>query len=170
MSILLHKRGNVNSLPAEGLNGQLFITEDTSELYGGCGSSVPLLKFSPKRYLIGTNSYVLATGLGVTLNVVNNSMSFSVPKNVEIISASVYLSSTKIGANTNCFIDLGISHGCGHNASYETLYVPQFQVWADVENSRAFKTGVVGNLNTSANVLELTALTPYQSVWINLSF
>lgn len=170
MSVVQHKRGTVNNLPQEGLPGQLFVTEDTAELYGGQGSSKPLLRFSPKRYSVGTKSYVLATGLGITLEKVNNTCSFSVPIGVELLSASIHFDAAEIGNNTNCRIDFGISEGCGHNADYDTLYAPQFQVWADVNNSRAFKTGVAGNLNTAANILEITALDEQQAIWINLSF
>lgn len=170
MGIVQHKRGNVNNLPLEGLPGEIFITDDTAELYGGQGSSKPLLRFSPKRYQVGPKSYVLATGLGVTLSKLNNTCSFSVPLGVELISASIYFTGTEIGSNTNCLIDFGISAGCGHNADYDSLFAPQFQVWADVSNSRAFKTGVAGNLNTAANILEITALDEQQAIWINLSF
>lgn len=170
MSVVQHKRGTVNNLPQEGLSGQLFITEDTAELYGGQGSSKPLLRFSPKRYSIGPKSYVLATGLGVTIEKTNNSCLFNVPIGVELLSASIHFDATDIGNNTNCLIDFGVSAGCGHNADYDTLYAPQFQVWADVNNSRAFKTGVAGNLNTAANILEITALDEQQAIWINLSF
>ena len=170
MAIVQHKRGNISDLPVEGLAGELFITEDTSELYGGQGSSKPLLRFSPKRYSIGSKSYVLATGLGITLEKLDNVCTFNVPNGVELISASIHFEATEIGNNTSCLIGLGTSAGCGHNADYDTLYAPQFQVWADVENSRAFKTGVVGNLNNAANILELTALNENQAIWINLSF
>lgn len=165
-----HKRGNASNLPSEGLSGEIFVTEDTAELYGGQGSSKPLLRFSPKRYLIGPKSYVLATGLGITLEKSGNSCVFHVPIGVELLSASVHFEATEIGNNTNCLVDFGVSAGCGHNADYSTLFAPQFQVWADVDNSRAFKTGVAGNLNTAANILEITALDEQQAIWINLSF
>lgn len=170
MAIYQHKRGNASNLPVEGLAGELFVTEDTQELYGGNGSSKPLLRFSPKRYSVGPKSYVLATGLGVTVSKTNNSCAFTVPTGVELLSASIHFTAIEIGSNTNCLVDLGVSSGCGHNADYDTLYVPQFQVWADVDNSRAFKTGIAGNLNTAANILELTALSPDQAIWVNLSF
>lgn len=170
MSIVQHKRGNVNDLPQEGLQGQLFITEDTGELYGGQGSSKPLLRFSPKRYSVGSKSYVLATGSGITIEKLDNVCTFMVPKGVELISASIHFEASEIGNNTNCLIDFGVSSGCGHNADYDTLFAPQFQVWADVVNSRAFKTGVAGNLNQAANILEITALDEQQAIWINLSF
>lgn len=165
-----NKRGNVANLPQEGLAGEIFVAEDTAELYGGQGSSKPLLRFSPKRYTVGPKSYVLATGLGVTITVVNNSCSFTVPGGVELLSASIHFEAADIGVNNNCFIDFGVSAGCGHNGDYTTLFAPQFQVWADVENSRAFKTGVAGNLNTAANILEITALDEQQAIWVNLSF
>jgi hypothetical protein len=170
MSVVQHTRGNVNNLPQEGLQGQLFITEDTAELYGGQGTSKPLLRFSPKRYSIGPKSYVLATGYGVQVVKVNNACSFIVPAGVEILSASIYFTADEIAMNTSCLVDLGISAGCGHNADYDTFYAPQFQVWADVEEARFFKTGIVANFNSAAHILELSALTTQQAVWINLSF
>jgi hypothetical protein len=170
LPVYQHKRGNVNNLPLEGLSGEIFVTEDTGELYGGQGSSKPLLRFSPKRYTVGPKSYVLATGFGVTLEKTDNVCAFNVPTGVEILSASIHFEASEIGNNTNCLIDFGVSAGCGHNGDYDTLFVPQFQVWADVANSRAFKTGVAGNLNSAANVLEITALDEQQAIWINLSF
>lgn len=166
----LHKRGLASSLPPEGLGGEIFVTEDTGELYGGQGSSKPLLRFSPKRYTIGSKSYVLATGFGVTLEKVGNTCSFSVPVGVELLSACVHFTAAEIGNNTNCLIDFGISAGTGHNADYDTLFAPEFRVIADVENSRAYKMGVAGNLNTAVNILEITALEELQAIWVKLSF
>lgn len=170
MSAYQHKRGLVNNLPAEGLPGEIFVATDVQELYGGQGSSLPLLRFGLKRYEIAAKSYALASGLGITFEKTNNLGQLLTPKNVEIASVSLYFSASEIGTDTTCQIDFGISNGCGHNADYTTLFAPQFQVWADVENSRAYKSGVYGNLNTAANVLELTGLTPNQGIWINLSF
>jgi hypothetical protein len=165
-----HKRGSVNNLPGEGLPGELFIATDTAELYSGQGAGSPLLRLMAKRYSIGPKSFVLASGLGVQLNVLDNMCEFTVPAGVEIFSASVHFTAVNIGSNTNCFINLGVNTGCGNNSDYDNLYVPQFQVWADVNNSRAFKTGILGNFNTNANTLELLNLNADQAIWINLSF
>lgn len=169
MQTVLHKRGAANNLPVEAPAGQLLFTEDTAELYGGNGAGQPLLRFSPKRYSVGFRSHVLATGLGVAIAKLTNTCAFVVPTGVELLSASIHFTADEIGDNTSCFIDLGLSNGCGNNADYDNLYVPQFQVWADVDNARAFKTGVVGNLN-AGHVLEISALNEYQAIWINLAF
>lgn len=169
MAIVLHKRGAVNNLPAEAEVGQILVAEDTAELYGGHGVGLPLLRFSPKRYSVGFRSHILATGYGVTLTKVSNTCAFNVPKGVEILSASIHFTADEVGDNDSCLIDLGLSNGCGNNSDFDNLYVPQFQVWADVDNARAFKTGIVGNLN-AGHILELSALNEYQAIWVNLAF
>jgi hypothetical protein len=170
MPTIQHLRGSVNNLPAEGLKGQLFITEDTAELYGGQGAAKPLTRFSAKRYLVGLQSFVLASGYGITLEKIGNTCNFVVPKGVELFSTSIHFTALDIGSNTNCYVGLGINAGCGQNEDYTSLYTPQFQVWADVNNSRAFKTGILGNFNLNANTLELLNLNADQAIWINLSF
>ena len=162
MAIYRHKRGNIATLPASGEVGELIIANDVGELYGGQGTGTALLRFSLKRYTVGIKSFVLATGYGVELIKNANSCGFNIPTGVEIVSASIHFDSSEIGTNTNCFISLP-------NVSYDDLYIPQFQVLADVENSRAYKTGIAGNLNASANILELTALKEFQSIWVRIT-
>lgn len=156
-----HKRGSINNLPVEGSAGEIFIATDTAQLYSGQGVGKPLVQLVINRYQIGVKSFIQATGLGVELNKANNTCSFNVPNSVNIISASIYFTAIEISNNTNCFIYLP-------NTSYDDLYVPKFQVLADVENSRAYKTGIAGNFNTAYNVLELTALKEFQAIWVRI--
>ena len=156
-----HKRGSSVDLPVEGSAGEIFITTDTAQLYGGQGNNKSLVSFSIKRYQVGIKSFVTATGLGVEIIKVNNTCSFSIPIGVTILSASIHFEASEISDNTNCIIYLP-------NTSYDDFYSPKFQVWADVDNSRAYKTGIAGNINISANTLELTALKEYQAVWVRI--
>lgn len=158
-----HKRGSIENLPVEGAAGELFITTDTAQLYGGQGTGKPLLQLSTMRYAVGEKSFVTATGLNITITKLSNTCSFTIPKNVILLSASIYFSAEDIAKNTTCRITLP-------NSSDSDFYLPQFQVLADVVNARMYKTGVVGNFNTAINVLELTALKANQAIWVNIIF
>ena len=158
------KRGLASNLPVEDLAGVLLIATDTAELYGGQGAGLPLLQFSPKRYSVGSKSHVLATGLGVTITKLDNTCVINIPPSVQVISASIHFTAAEIASNTNCLITYS------DETDYDLICPPQFQVWADVNNSRAAKMGVAGNLNIAANILEITALDEDQAIWINLSF
>lgn len=158
-----NKRGSIENLPVEGAAGELFITTDTAQLYGGQGVGKPLLQLSTIRYAVGEKSFVTATGLGITMTKLANTCAFIVPINVSLLSASIYFSATDIAENTTCSITLP-------NNNDSDFYLPQFQVLADVTNARMYKTGVLGNFNTAINVLELTALKVYQAIWVNIIF
>ena len=158
-----HKRGSIENLPVEGAAGELFITTDTAQLYGGQGVGKPLLQLSTIRYAVGEKSFVTANGLGIVMTKLSNTCSFVIPVNVNLLSASIYFSADDIAENTTCRITLP-------NSSDSDFYLPQFQVLADVVNARMYKTGVLGNFNTAINVLELTALKANQAIWVNITF
>jgi hypothetical protein len=133
---------------------------------GGGGSS------SISRYEAGagTGCYVLATGTGVVITKAGNVATMTAPAGVEVLSASIHFLTTDIGSNNNCIIDYGINQGAGDNSDYTKVSAPQFQVWADVNNNRSFKTGAAGTMNLNSHTITITGLTSSQAVWVNLSF
>jgi hypothetical protein len=177
--VIKFKRGNAANLPVEANSGEPVVALDTGDLYVGQGTGFPLKKIgaggtgvSLVRYEAGagSGSYVLATGTGVTITKVANAATISAPAGVQILSASVHFTTTDIGSNTAASVDFGSNVGTGDNSTYALLFAPQFQVWADVAGSRAYKTVAAGNLNLGPHTLQVTGLAANQAIWVNLSF
>ncbi len=134
---------------------------------GGSGGGSSITRYEAGA---GTGCYVLATGPGVVINKTNNIAYINAPPGVEVISASIHILASEMDSSTFCVIDFGSSQGCGDNSDYTKVFMPQFQVWADVDGNRSFKTGAAGTFNDNSHTIHITGLTSSQAIWVNMSF
>jgi hypothetical protein len=146
------------------INNESLLGSGNIAIAGGSGS------ISRYEAGAGTGCYVLATGTGATITKASNTAAIAAPAGVEILSASVHFLTTEIGSATSAVIDFGTNVGTGDNSDYTKVFVPQFQVWADVSGNRSFKTGAAGTFNVNSHTITITGLTANQSIWVNLSF
>ena len=119
------------------------------------------------RYRVAENSFITASNTGATLTKTAGSFIIAAPTNVEILSASLYLSDADLNGATEFNFVMG--HGCGDHLSYIDCYMPSFSVIRDESENRVYKSDVYGNFNVAANTLTLTNL-PGTSCWVNISF
>lgn len=123
------------------------------------------------KYAVGERSYVLATGKvgDVTLETNLNTAKLILSNGATLVSASIYFSSDQMVYDTNVSIDWGSDLDNDFNTSFDTMSVPQFQVWAD-SGSRPFKVGAAGTIPDTPHVMIISGLIMQEAIWVNLSF
>jgi len=135
---------------------------------GGGGATIT-------RYAaVGTpQTYFVASGTGANATLTGTAFAITAPAGVVVFSASLYISSAQLGSATSLTIDFSNVMN-GLNTSMSTVFIPQFQVFADDSSSPSptyvNKAGVSGNMKSGPGILQLTSLTTGFGYWINLSF
>jgi hypothetical protein len=194
MTKILLKRGNFANLPSSADLGELLLTLDTKQLFmgKGVGQSLEALGLqgpqgaqgyqgaqgfqgqagggaSITRYATASspNCQVLATGSGVDITISGSPPTavITVPVGVQIITASLYLTSTQLSTNTNFLVTVPSGFGVGTGSSY---YAIQYICFRDTPGSRA-AVGAI-NWNTAQNTLQITGLTANMNYIMNIAF
>jgi len=111
-------------------------------------------------------SYVLATGLGVTLVLASNRATLVAPAGVQVVSASLHVPGSYVTATAFDIDYTQINVG----TTWLDMVAPQFTVYSDVSGNRAFKSSITAHLNNGPAVLTLTNMTASISFWVNLTF
>jgi len=113
---------------------------------------------------------VRATGAGVSVAKVNTGGAvravFTIPNGVKLISAMLHFNAAEVGTIARFQIDIDDK---ASDTDYSLLFPPTYQVYNDVEGSRAMRTSIC-NWNINAHVMEVSGLLNNVGVFIKLQF